>query len=204
MVRRVSKTNVIRALITASALLFIVWITIIANVFIHSITDDKQKVDAIVVMGASQWNGRPSPAFKERLDHALNLYNQGLGDYIILTGGIAAGEDIAESSVGKKYIVENGVSEEVVLIEESGRTSLESLQEVAAILEQRNMNSILLVSHGYHIMRIKYIATDLNIKNPHTSPVARPNGQKDLEYMIRESMVLIVYHLSKLNPKNWI
>ncbi len=154
-------------------------------------------------MGASQWNGRPSPAFKERLDHALLIYNEGLGDYLILTGGIAEGESISESSVGKKYLKNNGVDDDAILIEESGLNSLQSLKEVETILEQGGLNSILLVSHGYHMMRLKHIANDLNIKNIYSSPVATRKQENRIKHTLRESVVLITYYLSKISPNNW-
>jgi len=182
--------------------LFVVWGLIVINVIRHSKIDEKHKVDAIVVMGASQWNGRPSPAFKERLDHALLKYNEGLGEYLIITGGIAEGESISESSVGRKYLGNKGVSNEVILIEESGLNSLQSLKEVQRILQQRDLNTILLVSHGYHMMRIKHIANDLNIEKVYSSPVASRKKENRIKYILRESVVFIAYYLSKINPSN--
>ena len=87
------------------------WIFLLTNIYINSKSLDKGPVDAIVVLGASQWNGRPSPALKARLDHAYNLYADNVGRYIVLTGGIAKGDTISESRVGKNYLIKNGCSQ---------------------------------------------------------------------------------------------
>ena len=149
-------------------------------------------------MGASQWNRRPSPVYKERLDHALSLYNQGLSKYLVLTGGIGEGEMISESKVGEKYLLKNGVKSESILLEEIGTTSLQSMLEVNRILEEYKLNSIILVSHGYHIMRLKQIAKDLKIKIIYSSPVKTRSTEKNIKSILRESAILIVYYFTKL------
>ena len=178
--------------------ILIVWTLLFLNILRHSIVDERHKVDAIVVMGASQWNKRPSPVYKERLDHALSLYNQGLSKYIVLTGGIAEGETISESRVGKTYLLGKGVKSESILIEEIGTTSLQSMLEVNRILEEYKINSIILVSHGYHIMRLKQIAKDLKIKTIYSSPVKTRPTENNIRSILRESAILIVYYITKL------
>ena len=97
------------------------WAYLLLNIILNSSSDDREKVDAIVVLGASQWNGRPSPVLKARLDHANKLFGEGLSSNIALTGGIAEGDTISESRVGMNYLINKGVPDKSILIEEKGQ-----------------------------------------------------------------------------------
>ena len=109
------------------------------------------------------------PALKSRLNHALKIYKEGYADFIILTGGIAKGDVISESRVGKNYLNKNGIPNKQILIEEHGLTTSESLSKAAEIIREKNFKDILVVSHGYHILRIKEIARGLKIENVYAS-----------------------------------
>ncbi|MGH7885199.1 MAG: YdcF family protein [Thermodesulfobacteriota bacterium] len=172
---------------------FLFWLFLLGGIYSTSFIDETRKVDAIVVLGASQWNGKPSPVLKSRLNHALKIYNEGYADYIILTGGIAEGDVKSESRVGKEYLRKNGVAENKILIEEKGLTTSESLKKAAGIIREKKFEKILVVSHGYHILRIKKIAKDLKIENVYASPVKVKNSWKKLRFMLRESIILPVY-----------
>lgn len=174
-------------------IIFLLWLFLLGGIYSTSFIDETRKVDAIVVLGASQWNGRPSPALKSRLNHALNIYNEGYANYIILTGGIAKGDVTSESRVGKEYLVKNGVPEKKIFIEEEGLTTSESLNKAAEIIRERNFKNILVVSHGYHILRVKEIARGLNIENVYASPVKVKDTWKKLRFMLKESIILPVY-----------
>ena len=119
------------------------WIFLLANIYINSKTQDRDKVDAIVVLGASQWNGRPSPALQARLDHAYDLYKADVADYVILTGGIAKGDTISESRVGKNYLNKKGIPNSGIIIEEEGKNTKESLLAkrlaLSSLQKQRGM-----------------------------------------------------------------
>ena len=173
--------------------IFIIWLVLLANIYIQSFSNDKENVDAVVVPGASQWNGRPSPAFRSRLDRAISIYKSGFTKYIILTGGIAQGDTLSESSVGKRYLVKKGIPNSNILIEEKGTTTLESLTEVSNILSKKNIDSVLFVSHGYHIYRVKMMARDLDISNSHASAVSIKDNKKKVKLIVKESFIYIYY-----------
>lgn len=169
------------------------WAVLIFNIYQNSLTNDNQKVDAIVVLGASQWNGRPSPVLKARLDHAHELYKKDVADYIVLTGGMAKGDNISESKVGKNYLSKKGVPRSRILIEEKGRTTKESLKNIKDIINSYKFDRILFVSHGYHLYRVKKIAKDNNMNEIYVSAVEVKDKELKFKYIIRESFINILY-----------
>lgn len=155
--------------------------------------DEVKRADAIVVMGASQWNGEPSPVFKARLDHAHDLYKAGFAQKIILTGGMGEGEIFSESYIGKKYLIDNGAAADIFL-EETGRTSWQSLKNIVNIIKEKNISSIILVSDGFHMFRLKKMMNDLGVVNyaspAKKSPIA---GRAESNYIAREVWVFVLY-----------
>jgi len=173
--------------------LIFLWIFLLLNIYINSKANDKERVDAIVVLGASQWNGRPSPAFKARLDHAHELYKANTANFIILTGGVAKGDTKSESSVGKKYLNKKGIPNSRIIIEEEGKTTKESLSKVSEIKNNYNFKKILFVSHGYHIYRIKKIAADNNMGKFYSSAVEIKDPETKFKHILKESFINILY-----------
>ena len=169
------------------------WIFLLANIYINSKTQDRDKVDAIVVLGASQWNGRPSPALKARLDHAYELYNANVADYLILTGGIAKGDTISESRVGKNYLNKKGIPNSRIIIEEEGKTTKESLEKVSEIKKKYDIKEILFVSHGYHIYRVKKIAADYDMGKVYSSGVEIKDKERKFKLILKESLITVLY-----------
>lgn len=172
---------------------------LIIKIYGYTNIDNAQNADAIVVMGASQWNGSPSPVFKNRLDHAFSLRKQGFSQNFILTGGVGGGDKISESQVGKDYLMEKDIDRNQVFIEENGRTSLQSLTEVKRILKEQNFNSIILVSDGFHMLRLNKMLKDLKI-NAYLSAVPEKFLSKlsEFKYVLRESRVYLLYFLFKI------
>lgn len=187
--------RIVRSLLFIFVASFLLWSILVFSIYRDSVTEQREKADALVVMGASQWNGRPSPALRDRLDHAHTIFKDGYVKYIILTGGIAEGDTQSESSVGKKYLVNAGVPESVILIEEKGHTTLESLKEVSRITKEKDLDRILFVSHGYHLYRVRKMAEDLDIREPMISAVPIKNDKKKVKLILRESIVYLVYLL---------
>jgi uncharacterized SAM-binding protein YcdF (DUF218 family) len=172
------------------------WLMLLVAIYRYGVFDERQVADAIVVLGASQWNGMPSPVFEARLLHSYDLYNQGYAKHIILTGGIGDGELISESQVGKEYLAQKDIPEDSIFIEEIGRTSLQSLEQAHIILEEQNFNSILLVSDRFHMMRLHNMASDLGLTvymspTPY-SPIER-YSLTELKHILRESVVYFLY-----------
>ncbi|TRZ77206.1 YdcF family protein [bacterium] len=177
------------------------WLNLVYRIYKQSTINETQQADAIVVLGASQWNGQPSPVLQSRLDHALALYKLNLSDHFILTGGIGENNVMSESLAGKNYLIQQGIIEENIFIEEKSRTTWQNLKEVVNILEQHNFNSVILVSDGFHMFRLQRMAEDLEIINyisPVEKEVIKQNKLTNFKYIIRESVVYVLYRLFKI------
>jgi uncharacterized SAM-binding protein YcdF (DUF218 family) len=125
--------------------------------------DGRRPVDAIVVLGAAQYNGRPSPVLAARLDHAIELYKAGLAPYLITTGGKLQGDRYTEAQTGYRYAVAHGVPASAILMETTGGTTLESLMNVRAIFDAHDLHTALFVSDRSHMLRVLRLAADQGI-----------------------------------------
>jgi uncharacterized SAM-binding protein YcdF (DUF218 family) len=129
--------------------------------------DDASQVDhadAIVVLGAAQYNGTPSPVFAGRLDQALRLWQQGRSDLIVTVGSNQPGDRTTEAQSGKDYLVQHGVPSSEIVALPVGNTTFESMQAAAAELHRRSLSTAFLVSDPWHNARIKAMASDLGLK----------------------------------------
>src|SRR6266481_3610150 len=122
--------------------------------------DETRPADVIIVFGAAEYSGKPSPIYRARLDHGLELYKQGLAPFIITTGGNGDDPTFSEGGVGREYLISAGVPESKIIAETQGEDTNESAQRVAAITRANKMTTCLAVSDGYHIYRIKRMLAD--------------------------------------------
>ena len=136
--------------------------------------------DAIVVLGAAQYDGRPSPVFKARLDHAIALWRDGHAPILVMTGGRREGDRTTEAATARDYAVAQGVPADAILMEDRGRSTQESLEAVAAILGARGGGPALFVSDRLHMLRVLRIADDLGI-DAHGSPTADSPSDSTLQ-----------------------
>ena len=162
-------------------------------------TDERQPVDMIVVLGAAQYDGEPSPVFRARLQHALELYEEGVAPRIVTVGGAAAGGAFTEAQAGEQWLVENGVPGQALLPVDEGRDTFESFEAVAAVAEQRGWRSAVLVSDPWHSLRSRTMASDVGL-DATTSPTKRgpvvQTRETQFRYIVRETGALIHYHLT--------
>ncbi|HYO61276.1 MAG TPA: YdcF family protein [Actinomycetota bacterium] len=168
--RRFRRVLSIVAVVTVVVLAYPVWLA--WRIWDQSHNDEVRAADAIVVLGAAQYNGRPSPVLKARLDHALYLYEEDLAPAVIVTGGKQEGDRFAEADVGAMYLEGEGVPPEAILAEDEGTTTLESLERVHDISREEGIDSVLLVSDPMHSERIKTMAGDLGFDEAWTSPAS--------------------------------
>jgi uncharacterized SAM-binding protein YcdF (DUF218 family) len=170
---------------------FAVWILSAAAVLVWSSRDEARPAQSIVVLGAAQYAGRPSPVLRARLDHALDLWNRHLASLLILTGGTGTGDTTSEAAVGRIYARKHGVPDSAILIENEGRTTSESMRAVAGMLEVRGLQSALLVSDPFHMWRLRILARRFGI-TPYTSPTQTspisPNRTERWKYIFSESI----------------
>ncbi|NDF88685.1 MAG: YdcF family protein, partial [Actinobacteria bacterium] len=124
---------------------------------------DRQPVDAIVVLGAAQYDGRPSPQLQARLDHALELWNLNLASYIVVTGGKQIGDRFTEAASARKFLEEKGVASDLIFEENSGTTTYASLLAVSQIASQEKISRVLIVSDPFHLLRAKLIAKEVGL-----------------------------------------
>jgi uncharacterized SAM-binding protein YcdF (DUF218 family) len=126
----------------------------------HAIIHDSQQqqlhpADAIIVFGAAQYDGRPSPVYKARLDHANALFRMGLAPEVITTGGAAADPKFSEGGVGHDYLMRRGVPESALIAETTASDTAQSAERVAVIMRTNHMQSCIAVSDAYHVFRIR-------------------------------------------------
>lgn len=169
------------------------WCLALLSVFLFGYRDEARPVDAIVVLGAAQYDGRPSPVLKARLDHAIQLYELGLAERMILTGGVGVGDTVSEAEVGRRYVVRHGVSPEAVLLEGSGLSSDASMRAVAVLMAQNELSRALLVSDPFHMLRLRLLATQLGLRaysSPTRSSPIDPESGEGWRHVFRETFIL--------------
>ena len=180
-----------RIVILGLLAVFTVWVISAVSVLVWSSRDEARPAQAIVVLGAAQYAGKPSPVLRARLDHGLNLWERKLASVLILTGGTGVGDTTSEAAVGRTYAKKRGVPDTLILVENEGRTTSESLKAVAGMLEVRGLNSALLVSDPFHMLRLRILARRFGF-TPYTSPTRtspiEPNREQRWKYIFSESV----------------
>ena len=154
--------------------------------------------DAIVVFGAAEYSGRPSPVLKARLDHALDLFHRGLAPVVITTGGAASDPKFSEGGVGRDYLMRHGVPERSLIAETQGRDTSESAKRVAVIMRANGLQSCIAVSDAYHVFRIRKLLEHESVGPVYLAPRAdsRPHsvGQRMIA-VLRESASYFLWRL---------
>jgi uncharacterized SAM-binding protein YcdF (DUF218 family) len=158
-----------RILLAAIGVPLLVYVLSFLAVVLASRQDERRPVDAIVVLGAAQYNGKPSPVLRARLDHALSLYREGLAGTMVVTGGIGEGDRVSEATVGRQYLVGNGVPDSAVVVRPDGRSTQASIRSVASWAGEHGVRRVLLVSDPFHMLRLHLEARRAGIE-AYTSP----------------------------------
>jgi uncharacterized SAM-binding protein YcdF (DUF218 family) len=182
-------------LVVASAALFLV-VTALRVVHTASL-QETHPADVIVVFGAAEYSGRPSPVLRARLDHAFDLYEEHVAPVVITTGGAAADPKFSEGGVGKEYLRRRGVPENALIAETQGSDTAESAQRVAVILRANGLHSCVAVSDAYHVFRIRKLLEHEGMK-VYVAP--RPDSVPHTPWMRAEaaSREALSYSLWKL------
>ncbi len=144
------------------------WVVSLVAVLVWQRRDARAQSSAIVVLGAAQYVGRPSPVLRARMDHAIGLWQRGFAPVLVTTGGQAPGDTTSEAAVAKRYAVANGVPERAVLVETESRSTREALRNVAALLG-RERRDVIVVSDPFHMLRLSLIARRFGLE-PRPSP----------------------------------
>jgi uncharacterized SAM-binding protein YcdF (DUF218 family) len=158
-------------------------------VLVVSQQDERRPVDAIIVLGAAQYNGRPSPVLRARLDHALGLYRDGLAPVVVVTGGVGLGDTTSEALVGKRYLAAHGIPITALIAQPQGRTTMASMTAVAQWLRRRGLQRVLLVSDPFHMFRLRLEARRTALEaytSPTESSPISENPVLELRYLFAE------------------
>jgi len=182
-----------RRAFTATVVLLVLallgWGAVVLAVAVHGARDQATAADAIVVLGAAQYNGRPSPVFRARLDHAATLYQRGLAPVVLVTGGVGARDTLNEANVGRDYLARLGLPADVLVPLPAGDDTYASLAQVKRWFTGRGSRRVLLVSDGFHMLRLQIIAQRLGLV-PYTSPATgspiHSNVRRNTGYLFAE------------------
>lgn len=165
--------------------------------------DERRPADAIVVLGAAQYNGRPSPVLKARLDHALELYRAGLAPRLIATGGTGTGDRVSEAAAGQRYLAQSGIPRDSIVTVSTGRNTAETMDAVSRYLHLIGRTRVLLVSDPFHMARLRVEAWRVHLSGwtspTRTSPISR-DRRTELGYLLAEAVKLPVTFLRGLLP----
>lgn len=188
---RRSRPSIVRLLLFGLGLLLISWVASLAAVLAWERHDQARPASAIVVLGAAQYVGHPSPVLRARLDHAIDLWRRNLAPLMIVTGGTGRGDTTSEAAVSRRYAIQRGVPASAILLETEGRTTSESMEGVATLMRRLAKRDVLLVSDPFHMLRLTIIARRHGLQ-PYasptpTSPIAA-NPSERWKYALNESV----------------
>lgn len=185
--------RIVRGLLRLGLLLVACWALVLAAIAFYGRRDEARTADAIVVLGAAQYNGQPSPVLQARLDHAVDLYRRGMAKTLIMTGGQAPGDTVSEAVVSRRYAARAGVPRGAILVETTGMTTRESMAAVGRLMKDRQMTSAVMVSDPFHMLRLKLLARRFGLRG-YTSPTrSSPISESENEqrkHLLRESFSL--------------
>jgi len=173
------------------ALLALYVVVTFGQVWYASHQDDARRAEAIVVLGAAQFNGKPSKVLAARLDHAADLYKRGLAPLIVVTGGKQPGDNFTEAEASANYLAQHGVPGGAIERETTSSNSYDELAATARFLHERGINDVVLVSDPFHAYRINAIAHDVGL-NAHVSPTPTSpvHGIDNAEALLRETVAV--------------
>jgi uncharacterized SAM-binding protein YcdF (DUF218 family) len=185
------RRRVLRIVAVVAALLASYVLVTFVQVWHASHQDDARKAQAIIVLGAAQFDGRPSAVLSARLDHAADLYKRGLAPLIVVTGGKQTGDRFTEAEASANYLADKGIPGGAIERETTSTNSYDELAAAARFLHQRGINDVVLVSDPFHAYRINAIARDVGL-NAHVSPTPTSpvHGLDNAQALLRETVAV--------------
>ena len=185
------------ALVGVIGLLLLVALTI-GEILRQGAMDEERPADAIVVLGAAQYNGVPGGVLEARLKHAVDLYEDGVAKVLVVTGGKLPGDITTEAATARAYAISRGVPPSAILFEDRGRNTLESIEAVSGIMRARGMSSAVFVSDRTHMLRVLRMATDQGIEawgSPTKNGPIDEDGQRRSRAILHEVAGLAAYYV---------
>lgn len=197
--------NCWRLILVTAALILLTVLWTAFDIYLQSLKTADAPADAVIVLGAAVYKDVPSPVFRERINHAVNLFKSGAVKHIIFTGGFGEGEKLSEAAVAKKYAVKQGVPAERIFIEEQSRTTFQNLYFAKEIVDKQQFQKVLLVSDPLHLKRVLVMAADLKFEsaNPSPTPTSKiASFDKRVEFLWQETWQLLSYQIFKIIHSN--
>ncbi|HKX00103.1 MAG TPA: YdcF family protein [Bryobacteraceae bacterium] len=184
------------AVVAAAAVLAAAIAKVSVEIAQQSTVDEAQPADIIVVLGAAEYRGKPSPVLRARLDHALELYKNGLAPRILTTGGAGGDPVYTEGAVGRSYLVRRGVPSEAIFVEPEGESTVYSTAAAAEIMRRMGLRSCIVVSDGYHIYRVKKMLEFSGVK-VYGSPRSMnpPNDWRERWLYVRQAVGYLLWRV---------
>ena len=192
------KRNKSRILLVSGVVILlsiVVALAIAISIWNYGKVDEKAPADVAIVLGAAISDGEVSPVYRERINHAITLYEEGTVDYIILTGGFGDGSFKSDSQVAKEYALSQGIPEESILIEEKSTITEENLEFSKEIMDENNLKTAIIVSDPLHMKRAMLMAKDYNItalSSPTTTSMYKSLKTK-IPFLLREEFFYVGY-----------
>jgi uncharacterized SAM-binding protein YcdF (DUF218 family) len=185
----------------ALAAAVLIWLAAICvGIVGEALRQEVRPADAIVVFGAAEYSGRPSPVYRARLDHAFDLFEQGVAPVVITTGGAAADPSFSEGGVGHDYLMHRGIPDSSLIEETHGSDTAQSAERIGVIMRANHLHSCVAVSDAYHVFRIRKLLEHEGMQvyvSPR--PDSRPHSlwQRG-EAVLREAASYVVWRLQGL------
>ncbi len=187
-----ARHSAVRIALLTAACVATLWLATLGLVLLAGLPRAPRRADAILVLGAAQYNGHPSPVLKARLDHGIALYRAGWAPRLLLTGGVGRHDTLSEAEVGRRYARAAGVPEGAILVERRGVTSAQSVVDAAALLRALGLRRVLLVSDPFHMLRAELLALRAGLL-PYAAatPTSRIEAAPGIRwrYVLRESLL---------------
>lgn len=178
----------------------IIFISTAISIYTYSQKQTSCSGDAALVLGAAVLNNEPSPVFAERINHAIDLYNNKKVQKILFTGGVGEDDEISEAEAAKQYATARGVAEKDILLEEISRTTYQNLRNSLHILTENNINNVVIISDPLHLKRAERMATELGINScTSATPTTRYRSTSaKLDFLMRETYFYLQHYFVKI------
>lgn len=185
--------KVIKAMIYLIILIVFLLILTGVNIIYFGLSTNPIRSDCIIVLGCKVYGTVPSPFLKSRLEEGLRLYNEGFGEYIIVSGGRGRGEDIAEAEAMKNYLVSRGVNSDKIIMEDQSFSTMENIKYSYIKMKEYNFNTVVIVSNKYHLKRASMMAKKIGVKASCSGVFVSQHMHHEITGFIREILALLKF-----------
>ena len=166
--------------------LLVIWAGTVGLIILAGRYPSLHRTDAILVLGAAQYNGKPSPALQARLDHGISLYRRKLARHLIVTGGVGRRDTLSEGEVARRYAIRQGVPDSLIMVERTGTNTAQSVAAAAALMRAAHLRTVLLVSDSWHMLRLDLLARRAGLQG-YRAPVPTHTTRLPWHFILRES-----------------